>query len=128
MQQSNKKSQSNLGRAASPPLTAQNNYTTKSPLVIMGCPTFTPETAPSLRRSPPYLIGLHPSFDRPTHHLNQPFCHSTPSGQTDRPTDELGDRSVPRPAPHMLYILTTATPLIMSLAYTARSLFGVDRR
>ena len=41
----NKKSQRNLGRAASPPLTADNSYATKSPLVAMGCPTFTPKTA-----------------------------------------------------------------------------------
>jgi len=34
-----------------PPLTA--DYATKSPLVTMGWPTFTPKTAPSLRRYPP---------------------------------------------------------------------------
>jgi len=58
----NKKSQRNLGRAASPPLAAKNDDTTKSPLVTMWCPTFTPETAPSLRRFPPHLI--HPPLDR----------------------------------------------------------------
>ena len=31
-----------MGRAVSPPLTAENNYATKSPLVTMGCLTFTP--------------------------------------------------------------------------------------
>jgi len=34
------KSQSNFVRAASPPLTAENNYAAQSPLVTMGCPTF----------------------------------------------------------------------------------------
>jgi len=42
----NKKSQTNMGKAASPSLTAENNYAKKSPLVTMGCPTFTPKTAP----------------------------------------------------------------------------------
>jgi len=40
----NKKYQSNLGRAASPPLMAENNYATKSPLVTMGYSTFTLKT------------------------------------------------------------------------------------
>jgi len=46
----NKKSQSNLGRAASPPLTAENNYATKSPLITLKCHTFTPKTALSLSK------------------------------------------------------------------------------
>jgi len=54
------------------PLTILNNssicsfthyYATKSPLVTMGCPKFTPKTAPSLRRSPPPCITPIP---RPT--------------------------------------------------------------
>jgi len=44
----NKKSQSNLERAMSPPLTAENNYATKSPLVTMGCPIFSPSTISTL--------------------------------------------------------------------------------
>jgi len=44
----------------------------------------------------PYLI--HPSLDRPhspsqtTYRSNRPFCRSTPSGQTDRPTDRWARR------------------------------------
>ena len=80
----NKKSESNLVRAASPPLTAENNYVTKSPLFTMGCPTLPGNLFNPFRRSAPHLT--HPSLDRP--HLppetafrsNQPFCHSTPSG------------------------------------------------
>jgi len=91
----NKKSQSNLGRAALPPLMAENNYSTKSPLVTMGCPTFTPKTALPFRRWPQLI---HPSLDR--HHLppqttsrsNQPLCPSIPSEPTDRPTDRQTDR------------------------------------
>jgi len=41
----NKKSQNNLGRAASPPLTAENNYATEPPLAAMRYPTFTSKTA-----------------------------------------------------------------------------------
>jgi len=92
----NKKSQSKLRRAASPPLMAENNYPTKSPLVRMGCPTFTSpppakKTASSLRWCPP--PSNTPILDRPHSPLqtasrsNQPFCHSTPSGQTDRQTN-----------------------------------------
>jgi len=43
---SNKKSQSNLGRATSAPLMAENNHTTV-PIGYNGMPTFTPKTAPS---------------------------------------------------------------------------------
>jgi len=57
-----------------------------------------PQNCPSLRRSPPHLI--HPSLDRvhsPSQMApgsNQPFCHITPSGQTNRQTDKTGDRSI----------------------------------
>jgi len=44
----NKKSQSNLGRAASPPLMSENNYATKSALVTMGCPMCIPKTVPTI--------------------------------------------------------------------------------
>jgi len=87
----NKKSQSNLGRDASPPLTVKNNYAKKSPLVTMGCPTFTPKLPIPLRRSPPDLI--HPPFKWPhsppqmASRSNQPFSHNSPTRQTDRHTD-----------------------------------------
>ena len=42
----NKKSQHNLGRASSPPFTAENNYATKSPLVTIGCPHIHPQNCP----------------------------------------------------------------------------------
>jgi len=98
----NKKSESNLGRAASPPLTAENAYATKSPLVAMGCPTFAPKL-------PFPFDDFHPSVDQPhlppkrhpdaisrfttVHRPDRPTDR-----QTDRPTDGLGDRSVPRAA------------------------------
>jgi len=55
---------------------------------------------------------MHPSIDRPhsspqtTSRSNQPLCHNTPSGHTDRPTDRqtditthgIGDRSILRAA------------------------------
>ena len=44
---------SNLGRPASPPLTAENNYATKSPLVTMGCPYLPSKLPFPLRLSPP---------------------------------------------------------------------------
>jgi len=57
-----KKSQSNLGRVASPDLTAEVNYATKSPVITIGYSTFTLKIAHFFRRSPPHLI--HPSLDR----------------------------------------------------------------
>ena len=70
----NKKSRSNLGRAALPP---QN-------------------TTPSSWARGSHL--MHPSLDQPhsppqtASRSNQPFCFSTPSGQNDRPTDRETDR------------------------------------
>ena len=63
----NKKFQSNFGRAASPPLMAENNYATKSPLVTMGRPKFTPENCsfPLGNLQPIIGLQLHPSIDRP---------------------------------------------------------------
>jgi len=102
----NKKFQSNLGRAAPPPLIAENNYATKSSLVTVGCPTFTLILPLLLRRSPP------PS-NTP---ISRPTPLTTPNGiqvqsavlpqytiwtnrqtvrQTDWRTDGLGDKSVP---------------------------------
>ena len=40
---------------------------------------------------------------------NHPFCHSTPCGQTDRPTHGIGDRPVRIPAYAQLYYSDTAT-------------------
>jgi len=60
----------------------------------------------SIRGCGPHVI--HPSFNWPhsppqtASRSNQPFCHNTLSGHTDRPTDRttdgLGDNSVPTPA------------------------------
>jgi len=49
----NKKSQSNLRRAVSSLLIAENNYATKSPLVTLGWCTFTPKLPLPLQWSPP---------------------------------------------------------------------------
>jgi len=82
----NKKSQSNLGEATSPPFMVENNYTTKSPLVTMGCPTLFHQNF-SFDDLRSHLI--HPSLDRPhsptqtASRSNEPFCHSTSSRQTD---------------------------------------------
>jgi len=83
----NKKSKSNLGRAASPPLMAENDYATKCPLVTMGCSTITPNCP--FHFDDLYLHLIHPPLDRShstpqtASRSNQPFCHCTPSGQTD---------------------------------------------
>jgi len=83
----NEKSQSNLGKAASPP--SQQKITT--PQLQWDVPHLPPKLPLPLRRSPPDVI--HPSLDR---HLlpprtasgsNQPFCHNTLSGHTDVQTD-----------------------------------------
>jgi len=61
----NNKSQSSLGRAASPSLKAENNYAaTKSPLVTVGWPTFIHRTAPSPLTISTHL--MHPFLDRPS--------------------------------------------------------------
>ena len=104
----NIKSQSNLGRAASPPLRAENNYATKSPMVIVGCPTFNPKIAASPSTFSTHLT--HPSLDRPhsppqtASRFNHPFGHSTLSRQTDRMTDGLGENSVPTLAYALLIV------------------------
>jgi len=94
----NKKSQSSLGRAVSPPLMAENKYTTKSLLVTVGCPIFTLKTAPSHRRS------IYPS-NTP---IPRPTPLTTPNGiliqsavlplytfGTHTQTDGLGGMSAP---------------------------------
>jgi len=84
----NKKSRSNLGTAVSTPLTAENNYATKSPLITMGCPTFN-YLHPNL---------IHPSLVRPHSpsqtgsRCNQPFFHNSPIIKNNRQTDRLTNR------------------------------------
>jgi len=80
------KSHSNLGGTASPPLTAENNYVTKSPLVTMRCPTFTPSTifTPSIYILIPRLTP---------HNIEMAVLSQYTSGQTDRLTDKPTDRT-----------------------------------
>ena len=61
-----------------------HNYATKSPLLTMGCPKFTPIITPSLEWSPPHLIypslnQLHSSLQT-TSRSNQPFFHNSSIG------------------------------------------------
>jgi len=97
-----KTSHSNLGRAASPPLTH------RIPKVTMGCPTFTLKLPLPFDDLYPRLI--YSFLDRPhsppqtVSRSNQPFCHSTPSGQTDGQTDGIYDKSVPTPAYTLLTV------------------------
>jgi len=91
-----------------------NNYITSNvtqnsvwTVITMGCPTFAPKTAASLRWSPP-LSNTPIPCPTPLLKSNQPFCCSTPSRQTDWPIDGLGDRSIPRPA-YALHIDMTKT-------------------
>jgi len=85
----NKKSLCNLGRAASPPRTVENNYATKSLLVTVGCPTFTPNCPFHSTISTP---SNTPSLDRP-HSPAQTASRSNPMSRfatvltQDRPTD-----------------------------------------
>jgi len=82
------------------PNNAGSDMITRNPKVIYnGMPHVYPKLSP-FRRSPLHLI--HQSLDRPNSppqtasKSNQPFA--TVTLRTDRPTDGLGDRSVPRPA------------------------------
>jgi len=106
----NKKSQSNLGRAASSPLTSENKNATKSPLVTMGCPTFTPKLPLPLRRcsAPSNTPIPRPTGIQIQSAIFPQFTHR----QTDRPTGGLGDNSVPTPT-HALLIVYMATRLII---------------
>jgi len=94
----NKKSQSNLERAASPPFTAEYNYATKSPLVTMGCPIFSPQMP--IPFDDLHLHLIHQSFERrhsPSQTAsgsNQPFCHNSSTTQVDRQTDGIGDKTL----------------------------------
>ena len=100
-----------------------HNYATKAPLATtMGRPTFTPKLVFIYLRSPPHLI--HPSLDR-RHSLsqtasrsNQPFCHNTLCGPTDRSTDRWS-RSVFRNinAPFAMMIESDALKTYRSRLY-----------
>jgi len=72
-----------------------HNYTTKSPLVTMGCPN-SPKNCPF-----PSPITTPSSTPIPCHSLsqkatrsNQPFCHSTLSGETVTQSHTQTDRWV----------------------------------
>jgi len=75
-----------FGKSAS----LSHNYATKSPLVTMRQPKFTPKLPLPFNDYCSYLI--HPSFDRPhspsktPSGSTQPFCQSRLSGHTDRQT------------------------------------------
>jgi len=97
-----KNSQSNLGRAASPPLTQS------IPLVSIGCPTFIPKTAPShptistrsntctpIPRPTPLPLQTTSRSNQPS-----PTVHP-PDRQIDRQTDRQTDRQ--RRLPTNLY-------------------------
>ena len=94
--------QCNLGRAASPPLTAENNYATKSPLGQWDA-LRSPQKLPlSFRRSPPPCNTPIPRpipLTIPNGILIQssvlPQFTRRTDRQTDRPTDGIGDRPVP---------------------------------
>ena len=98
--------QSNLERAASPPLTVENNYATKSRLVTIGCPIYTP--FPKITAASPSTISTPsntPILDNPTHHAKRhpdPISRFAtvhpPDRQTDGPTHWIGDRPLPRAA------------------------------
>ena len=101
-----KKSQSNLGRAGSPPLTAQNNYARRFPKVTMWRSTFTPKLPLSLRRYPPPSntpIPWPTSLTIPNGIQVQSAVLPQYILQTDshtyRPTDRwaIGNNSVPTP-------------------------------
>jgi len=68
----------------------------KVPVVTMGRPQFHPKTSLSLRRSPPLsntpIPRPTPLTIPTTSGSDQPFCHSTLSGQTDRQTHRQTDR------------------------------------
>ena len=95
----NKSSQSNFGRVRRSRTTTQ-----QSPLVTMGRPKITPNCPFAFDDNYP-IKYTHPSTDRPHSPLqtasgsNQPFYHSTLSGQTDGRTDGQTDRQTDR---HMM--------------------------
>ena len=88
-----KKSQSNLGRAGSPPLMERIS------LVTVGCPHLSPNCPfPSTICTTSNTLNPRRPHSPPqtASGSNQPFCHSTPFGQTDRPTGRQTDRQTDR--------------------------------
>jgi len=77
-------------------------------------PQVHPQNCPFLRRSPPPSNRLHPSLDLPysppltASGSNMPFVHRSPTGQTDRPTDGLGEWSVRIPRTFAILIESDA--------------------
>ena len=105
---SNRKFQSNLGKAASPPL-RQRMTTPQSPYWLQrDVPHLPTKLLCPFHDHLSHLI--YSSLDRPhsppqtASGSNQPFCHSTFFGHTDRPTEEMDDRHVKIPA-HALLII-----------------------
>ena len=97
----NKKSESNLGKAASPSLTAENNYA----IGYNGMPLVYPQICPfPFDDLHSYLI--HPSSTDPTHHPKRdpypisrfatvhPPDRPTSDRQTDRPKHGIGSTQV----------------------------------
>ena len=93
----NKKSQSNLGRAASPPLTAENNYATRSlQLLQWDVPHLPPKLQFPLRRYPPPFNTSIPRLTPPTipdgmqiESAILPQCIFRIDTQTDKPVGDL---------------------------------------
>ena len=89
----NKKSQSNLGRSVSSPLTAENNYATMSSQC--GMPHICAQSCPFPFRSPPHLIVIPQPTPLTTQNSSQiqsaVLSQYTP-GQTERQTDRQTDR------------------------------------
>jgi len=89
-----KKSQRDLGRAASPPLTAENNYATKFPLVTMRCSIFNTNCPPSTISTPSNTFIHRPT---PLNTQTDPISRFPQfSHRTDRQTDRLTDRHTDR--------------------------------
>jgi len=89
----------------------------ESPLVTMGCATFNPKIAPSLRRSPPpsnIPSSTDPTLPETASRSIQPFCHSIPSGPTDRPTDRPTD-GIHKSVPTTAYALSIVGPIATRL-------------
>jgi len=83
-------------------ISSRHNYATKSPLhgnTYNGMPHIYPQTTFPFDD---HTHLIHPSLDRPrlphqtASRFNQPFCHSTLSGQTNRQTDRQTDQQIYR--------------------------------
>jgi len=97
-----------------------HNYTTKSPLVTMGCPKFTPKTAPSPSTISTQSYNLIP---RPTPlttpngiRSNQPFCNNTLSRPTDKQTDRRNRQQlcINSNYAHALWIVSDALIMLLN--------------